>query len=63
MTDPIADMLARIKNASRAGKTAVVVPYSKTKEAIAKILSEEGYVGRVNVVGEGVFKAVRIELK
>ncbi len=63
MTDPIADMLTRIKNASRVGKTAVVVPYSKIKEAVAKILSEEGYVGTVKVEGEGVSKAVRIELK
>lgn len=44
MTDPIADMLTRIRNAQRAGKATVSMPSSKTKSAIAKVLKEEGYI-------------------
>jgi small subunit ribosomal protein S8 len=47
VTDPIADMLIRIKNASMAGQADITVPYSKLKEKIAKILEKEGYVGKV----------------
>lgn len=47
MTDPIADMLTRIRNAQRSRKPIVEVPYSKMKHAIAEILSKEGYVGAV----------------
>lgn len=49
MTDPIADMLTRIRNASAAKKSEVVLPMSKIKYSIAKILEKEGYVGSVNV--------------
>lgn len=52
MTDPIADMLTRIRNAHMARKTAVAMPYSKIKHAIADILVAEGYLAEVH--GEGV---------
>lgn len=44
MTDPIADMLARIRNASRARKAEFIVPYSKLKSEIARVLEKEGYI-------------------
>ncbi len=44
MSDPIADMLTRIRNAQLAGKTSVAMPSSKQKEAICKVLADEGYV-------------------
>jgi small subunit ribosomal protein S8 len=44
MTDPIADMLTRLRNAARAHKTEFVVPYSKLKSEIARILEKEGYI-------------------
>ena len=44
MTDPIADMLTRLRNANRAHHDAVSMPYSKLKNAIANILVEEGYI-------------------
>ena len=47
MTDPIADMLTRIRNAQAARKTHVSMPASKLKHAIAKVLNEEGYVGEL----------------
>ena len=47
MTDPIADMLTRIRNAQRAQKRFVEIPFSKVKFAIAKILSEQEYLGSV----------------
>jgi small subunit ribosomal protein S8 len=47
MTDPIADMLTRIRNAQTARLTSVVVPASKRKAAIAKVLADEGYLGSV----------------
>lgn len=49
MTDPIADMLTRIRNASAAKKSEVVLPMSKIKYSIAKILEKEGYVGNVSI--------------
>ena len=47
MTDTIADMLTRIRNAQRARKTSVAMPYSKLKQAIAELLAREGYIGTV----------------
>lgn len=47
MTDPIADMLTRIRNASMVRKSSLTLPYSKQKHAIATLLSEEGFVGTV----------------
>lgn len=49
-TDPIADMLTRIRNASAVSKTEVVLPYSKLKEKIAEILKTEGFINGVEVV-------------
>ena len=63
MTDPIADMLTRIRNANTAKHDTVDVPASKMKEAIANILLEEGYVKAVELVEEGKFKTIRITLK
>src|SRR6266511_4244883 len=53
MTDPVADMLARIRNGAMAHKDEVVVPASKLKERIAEILAGEGYVSETAVEGEG----------
>ena len=49
MTDPIADMLVRIKNAAAVGKQTVKMPSSKTKVAIANVLKGEGYIADVRV--------------
>ncbi|PHS68146.1 MAG: 30S ribosomal protein S8 [Methylophaga sp.] len=49
MTDPIADMLTRIRNAQRANKTEVSMPSSKVKVSIAKVLEDEGYISAINV--------------
>src|SRR6266568_2880221 len=54
MTDPIADMLTRIRNAQLAEKATVQMPTSKVKVAIAKVLKDEGYIDGFVVVGEGV---------
>ena len=51
MTDPIADMLTRIRNGLMAGRGSVVVPYSHLKESIIKILVEQGFVGSYEVSG------------
>jgi len=53
MTDPIADMLTRVRNASSAMHDEVLIPMSKIKENIARILAEEGYVNGFDVVTEG----------
>ena len=63
LTDPIADMLTRIRNAAHAGHESVNVAYSKIKEAVARLLQKEGFVGDVQVVGEGVRKQLVVELK
>ena len=63
MTDPIADMLTRIRNANTAKHDTVDVPASKMKEAIANILLEEGYIKAVEIVEEGKFKTIHITLK
>ena len=63
MTDPIADMLTRIRNANTAKHDTVDVPDSKMKEAIANIILEEGYIKAVDMVEEGKFKTIRITLK
>lgn len=62
MTDPISDMLTRIRNAQNALLPAVEVPHSKIKESIANILKQEGYVGEVTVAGK-VPKTIRLKLK
>jgi small subunit ribosomal protein S8 len=63
MTDPIADMLVRIKNALAVGKTQVSMPVSKMKLAIANVLKDEGYVGEFRVIGEGAQAKLEIALK
>jgi small subunit ribosomal protein S8 len=63
ITDPIADMLTRIRNALIAKHTDTVMPYSKMKEEIAKILAEEGYIERYEVEGEVPHKNLTIVLK
>lgn len=62
ISDPIADLLIRIKNASMAGSKNVSVPYSKLKENLAKILQVEGYLKKVAVSGEGVQKELVLTL-
>lgn len=62
MTDPIADMLTRIRNGLAAGKTEVVMPYSKQKQAIAQVLKDEGFITDF-AKQEDAKPALRIELK
>lgn len=63
LTDPIADLLTRVRNACRARKERVDVPWSRTKEAIASVMVAEGYLKDSVVVGEGVAKVLRIALR
>lgn len=63
MTDPIADMLARIRNAVSAKHSRVDVPASKLKLEIARILKEEGYINNFVLKGEGAKKMLRIFLR
>lgn len=64
MTDPIADMLVRIKNAAAVGKPTVKMPSSKTKVAIANVLKAEGYIAGLRVEDLGGGKAeLEVELK
>lgn len=63
VTDPIADFLVRIENASRARKVSVEIPFSSIKEEIAKLLVREGYVESVEVEGAGVDKSLVVSLK
>ena len=63
MTDPIADMLTRIRNANTAKHDTVDVPSSKMKLAIAKILLDEGYIKSYDLVDNGNFKDIHITLK
>ena len=62
MTDPISDMLTRIRNANSALLPAVEIPHSKVKESIAHILKKEGYVGDVSVEGK-IKKTLTLKLK
>ncbi len=63
MSDPIADMLTRIRNANTAKHDTVDVPSSKMKLAIADILVEEGYIKKYDLIEDGNFKTIRITLK
>ncbi len=63
MSDPIADMLTRIRNANTSKHDTVDIPNSKIKMAIANILLDEGYVRNVELVDNGAFKDIRITLK
>ena len=63
MSDPIADMLTRIRNANTAKHDTVDVPASKMKIAIANILLEEGYIAKYDLIDEGSYKTIHITLK
>ena len=63
ITDPIADMLTRIRNAGTARHATVDVPASGMKKAIAQILLEEGYIKAYDMIDEGVQGTIRITLK
>jgi small subunit ribosomal protein S8 len=63
MTDPIADMLTRIRNGQKARKVNVSMPASNAKEAVAKVLKQEGYITGYTTEGDGTKKQLSIELK
>jgi small subunit ribosomal protein S8 len=63
MSDPISDMLTRIRNGQGARKVSVSMPASKAKEAVAKVLKDEGYVLGFATEGEGAEKQLTVELK
>ena len=63
MTDPIADMLTRIRNANTAGHKTVDVPASKMKKSIAEILLKEGFIASYEVVNDNAQGTIKIELK
>ena len=63
MSDPIADMLTRIRNANTAKHDTVDVPASKMKIAIANILLDEGYIAKYDLVEDGHFQTIHITLK
>jgi len=63
MTDPIADMLTRIRNGLQSRHAAVEMPASKLKSAIAEVLKEEGYIKGYSTSGEGATKTLKVELR
>ena len=63
VTDPIADMLTRIRNALTIRRDEVVVPASKTKNAIAEILFNQGYIEKYELVDDSNYKSIKITLK
>ena len=63
MSDPIADMLTRIRNANTAKHDTVDIPSSKIKVAIADILVDEGYIEKYELIEEGNFKTIRVTMK
>ena len=63
MSDPIADMLTRIRNAQMVGHTEVAMPASRLKTSIAKVLKDEGYIEDFALRENGVMKELRIALK
>ena len=63
MTDPIADMLTRVRNANNAGHKTVEMPASKEKKAIAEILLEEGYINKVDFIDDDKQGIIKITLK
>jgi small subunit ribosomal protein S8 len=63
MTDPIADMFTRIRNAQRVGKREVAMPSSKLKAAVASVLQQEGYIVQHRVVEQDSKSQLLIELK
>jgi len=63
MTDPIADMLTRIRNAHRASHEQVSMPFSKIKENIASVLKSEGYIRNYNIISQDNKKTIKIFIK
>ncbi len=63
MSDPIADLLTRIRNANNARKASVDIPWSRQKEEISRVLVDEGYLGGVSVVEGTPRNVLRIELR
>ena len=62
-SDPIADMLTRIRNANTAKHDTVDIPMSKMKLAIAEILLNEGYIAKYDIIEDGSFQTIRVTLK
>ena len=63
MTDPIADMLTRIRNANTVGHETVEIPASKMKKAIAEILKEEGYIADFDVIDDNTQGIIKVTMK
>ncbi|HVA38427.1 MAG TPA: 30S ribosomal protein S8 [Candidatus Dormibacteraeota bacterium] len=63
ITDPIADLLTRIRNANQAGHVTVDIPASRMKRAVADILKDEGYVREVEVISQAPQDTLRVHLK
>lgn len=63
MTDPIADMLTRIRNANTVGHATVDIPASKMKKSIAGILMEEGYIKGFDIIEDGNQGTIRVQMK
>jgi len=63
VNDPVGDLLAQIKNASMAGLRSIELPHSRMKLSVAKILSQEGYVGTVETVGKAPKQMLKIGIR
>ena len=63
ITDPIADMLTRIRNGQAVRRRYVLIPHSGVRQALAKVLQDEGYIDRFEVVRDGKFPMLRVFLK
>ncbi len=63
VTDPVADLLARIRNAQTAKHESVSIPHSKLKQGLIKVLHDEGYLGSFRVVEEGSRKKIHVTLR
>ncbi len=63
MTDPVADMLTRIRNANTVGHATVDIPASKMKKSIAEILVKEGYIKGFNIIDDGKQGTIRVQMK
>ncbi|WP_293005610.1 30S ribosomal protein S8 [Nitrosomonas sp.] len=63
MSDPIADMLTRMRNGQMAKKTSVIMPSSRIKQAIASVLEDEGYIEAFDITDQGSKKNLEIKLK
>jgi len=63
MTDPIADLLTRIRNANAIARKAVAIPYSRMKEGVVNTLKREGFIRDYEIIGEGVKRVINVLLK